>query len=481
MLLRGGTQGMGETMEKACEFFHKYLSENISDADTLERMRNVIAEFSARAPKLVVMKCIDGRVHGSKAKGYPPTTIRFGRTDGNIVSLDRSNFWFWNRIDRAVKDAHFNTPETPAVFIAFLHHSPRGFGCATHKSNDAAALKSVEAQIAEVRKTYSDTELYVMGGDTNTDIMAETLIFPGSYRIDTENIIQYCNLKRPRDVFHEFFLTKNLDDVATSRNVEHKTPDELLKGINPEFFVNFQTCLNMQNYLLREITTNIRKDRGDLKRLIRPDVLDYIFVTLDRIAMPPTLVGPILYQIIWNITYALYQTNLIDHLSPDELERHLDHAEELVCYGDGFETLPRNKTVLVKTGRGDDIDALVVAKDVMERNRRRYKQDHKPLVHINIEVNGQMMSWDDFNDDVGSRILTMRRNVDHVFGNEVAMLTSFSYRDEKRFYPVKLKQNDPRMAYPADVISEINSKLKFSNISLKAQEAIYKASFIGAS
>lgn len=339
----------------------------------------------------------------------------------------------------------------------------------------------MEAQIAEVRKTYSDTELYVMGGDTNTDIMAETLIFPGSYRIDTENIIQYCNLKRPRDVFHEFFLTKNLDDVATSRNVEHKTPDELLKGINPEFFVNFQTCLNMQNYLLREITTNIRKDRGDLKRLIRPDVLDYIFVTLDRIAMPPTLVGPILYQIIWNITYALYQTNLIDHLSPDELERHLDHAEELVCYGDGFETLPRNKTVLVKTGRGDDIDALVVAKDVMERNRRRYKQDHKPLVHINIEVNGQMMSWDDFNDDVGSRILTMRRNVDHVFGNEVAMLTSFSYRDEKRFYPVKLKQNDPRMAYPADVISEINSKLKFSNISLKAQEAIYKASFIGAS
>ncbi|MFA6033420.1 MAG: hypothetical protein WC889_11020, partial [Myxococcota bacterium] len=154
-------------------------------------------------------------------------------------------------------------------------------------------------------------------------------------------------------------------------------------------------------------------------------------------------------------------------------------AEELVCYGDGFETLTRNKSVLVKIGRGDDIDALTVAKNVLEKNRTRYKQDHTLLVHINIEVNGEMMSWDDFNDNVGSRIFTMRRNVDHVFGDDVAILTSYSYRDQKRFYPVKISKGDPRIVYPADVISEINSSLKFSNISLKAQEAIYKASFIG--
>lgn len=466
-------------MKTAHDFFHTYLSENISDADTLERMRNVIAEFSSRAPKIIVMKCIDGRVHGSKAKGYPPTTVRFGRTDGNKVSLDMSNFWYWNRIDRVVKDAHFNTPETPSLFIAFMHHSPRGLGCASHNSDDAAALKSVEDQVTAVRKTYKEAELFVMGGDTNTDIMAETLIFPGSYRIDTENIIQYCNLKKPRDVFHEAFLKNKIDDVATSRNVDHKTPDELLNGINPEFFTNFQTCLNMENYLLREITTTLNKDRGDLKRLIRPDILDYIFVTLDRVKMPKTLIGPILYQIIWNITYALYQMILIDHLSPEELERHLDHAEELVCYGDGFETLPRNKAVLVKTGRGDDVDALNVAKHVLEKNRKRYKQDHKLLVHINMEVMGEMMNWDDFNDNVGSRIFTMRRNVDNVFGSDVAILTSYSYRDQKRFYPVKISKDDPRIIYPADVISEINSSLKFSNISLKAQEAIYKASFIG--
>ncbi len=468
-------------MKTAHDFFHNYLSENISDADTLDRMRNVISEFSSRAPKIIVMKCIDGRVHGSRAKGYPPTTIHFGRTEGNKVSLNMSNFWFWNRIDRIVKDAHFNTPETPGLFIAFMHHSPSGHGCATHNSDDAAALASIEEQIAAVRKIYKESELFVMGGDTNTDIMAETLIFPGSFRLDTENIIQYCNLKKSRDVFHEAFLKNKIDDVATSRNVDQKTPEELLNGIQPEFFTNFQYCLNMENYLLREITTTINKDRGDLKRLIRPDILDYIFVTLDRVKMPKTLVGPILYQIIWNIIYALYQTNMIDHLSPEQLALHLEHAEELVCYGDGFEMLSRNKAVLVKTGRGNDIDALTVAKNVLEKNRKRYKQDHKLLVHINIEVNGEMISWSDFNVNIGSRILTMRRNVDNVFGDDVAILTTYSYRDQKRFYPVKISSDDPRMAYPADVISEINSSLKFSNILLKAQEANYKASFFSKS
>jgi hypothetical protein len=70
-------------MRTAHDYFHRYLSDNIQDTDTLERMQSVIAEFTARAPKVVVMKCIDGRVHGSKSMGYPPTAIRFGRTDGN--------------------------------------------------------------------------------------------------------------------------------------------------------------------------------------------------------------------------------------------------------------------------------------------------------------------------------------------------------------------------------------------------------------
>jgi hypothetical protein len=89
-----------------------------------------------------------------------------------------------------------------------------------------------------------------------------------------------------------------------------------------------------------------------------------------------------------------------------------------------------------------------------------------------------LIQWNDFNDNVGSRIKTMLRNVDIIFGDEVGILTTYSYRDQKRFYPVKIEENDPRMVYLADVISEINSSLKFSNISLKAQEALYKEASI---
>ncbi|MBU3915522.1 hypothetical protein KKA14_08295 [bacterium] len=113
-------------MKTAEAFFHKYLAANISDTDVLERMKDVINEFISCAPKVIVMKCIDGRTHGSIAKGYPPSTIRFGRTDGNKVSLDKSNFWYWNRIDRVVKDAHFNTPRTPALFMVLLQKIVEG-------------------------------------------------------------------------------------------------------------------------------------------------------------------------------------------------------------------------------------------------------------------------------------------------------------------------------------------------------------------
>lgn len=74
-------------------YLDQYLEENILQSETIHRMKHVIREFSIRAPKVLVTKCIDGRVHGSKLKGYPVTTIRFGRTDGNIVSTNLNNFW----------------------------------------------------------------------------------------------------------------------------------------------------------------------------------------------------------------------------------------------------------------------------------------------------------------------------------------------------------------------------------------------------
>jgi hypothetical protein len=467
-------------MEKARDWFHRYLTENDAAADALGRMRHVIAEFSARAPRLVAMSCIDGRVHGSANRGYPPTTVRVGRTEGNNVSLERGNFWYWNRIDRAVADAHVNTPETPAVFIAFMHHSPLGHGCAAHKSVDAAALAAVERQVAAVRQTYTARQLYTILGDTNTDTMAERLVFEGGEQIDADAVIRDGHLRLPRDVFDDAFLTRPFDDVATARDVGQRTPDELLAGFRPAFFEDFEVCLDVQSYLLREISSRAQRDRGELRRLVRADVLDGLLATLDRASLPSTLVGPILYQVVWNVAYALYQTNLLEHLPPDEVARQIDHAEELVCYGDGFGTLPRNRCVLVKRGRGNDGDALAVAREVMRKNRLRHPQDHPPLVHLNVEVNGQMVCWNDFNDNVGAHLWTMLRAVDEVYGQDVALLTTYSYRDEKRFYPVRILADDPRLAYPTDVLAEINSSLKFSLSALKDTELRYDGSFGGA-
>ena len=159
------------------DYIAAYLKENIVESETLQRMKHVIGEFGVRAPKILVTKCIDGRVHGSKSKGYPPTTIRFGRTDGNIVSTEKNNYYFWNRIDNIVNTAKSNTPEMPAVFIAYMHRSDRGFGCAAHNNNEEASYKAILEQTRGVQKIYSSENLYVLQGIINTDIMAETLIF----------------------------------------------------------------------------------------------------------------------------------------------------------------------------------------------------------------------------------------------------------------------------------------------------------------
>ena len=151
------------------QYLDKYLQDNINESETLNSMKNVISEFAARAPKILVTKCIDGRVHGSKQKGYPATTIRFGRTDGNNVSTEKNNYWFWNRIDNIINNAHCNTPEMPAIFIAYMHRSDLGLGCAAHNNNEEEAYKAITNQTTAIRRIYKPENLYVLEGITNTD------------------------------------------------------------------------------------------------------------------------------------------------------------------------------------------------------------------------------------------------------------------------------------------------------------------------
>ena len=82
------------------------------------------------------------------------------------------------------------------------------------------------------------------------------------------------------------------------------------------------------------------------------------------------------------------------------------------------------------------------------------------------------MSWEDFNENISSKVHTMLRPVDEIFKDTVSILTTYSYRDQKRFYPIRTI-NDNRITYPMNIIDKINSSLLFSSMALKSREALY--------
>lgn len=465
----------GATVQDIHEYLDRYLEENILQSETIRRMKHVIQEFSIRAPKVLVTKCIDGRVHGSKLKGYPVTTIRFGRTDGNIVATNLNNFWFWNRIDRLINDAICNTPNTPALFIAYMHRSDLpGMGCAAHNHDDSAARKAIQEQTRAVREVFQKERIYVMEGITNTDSMAETLIFGDGSKLDTSEMIRDFDFKTPSEIFHKAFLKYPFKDPSTARYVGFKTPEELF--LEPEllFFNDFQTALCMKSYLIREVTSVVVSDDFASQKLVQPDLFNAIIQKLFAVRdLPPLLIPALAYQSLWNIAYSLYTRRKVEMLSEEERWKILDHAEELICYGDGFELLQRNKAILVKTGRGNDTDALLVARKVLEKNKGK-KSDTSPiLVHLNIENSGELLAWEDINENITSKTNTLLRNLEAVFYDvETIVLTTYSYRDQKRFYPIHTKK-DKRITYPVNIIEGINSETLFSSMSLKSREGIY--------
>jgi hypothetical protein len=76
------------------------------------------------------------------------------------------------------------------------------------------------------------------------------------------------------------------------------------------------------------------------------------------------------------------------------------------------------------------------------------------------------------NENISSKVHTMLRPVDEIFKDTVSILTTYSYRDQKRFYPIRTI-NDNRITYPMNIIDKINSSLLFSSMALKSREALY--------
>ncbi len=440
-----------------------YLRDNVAASQVLGNAAQSIREFRARAPVFFASKCIDGRVHGSDGKGYPPTTVTFSRTEGNRVSLTPENIHFWTRVNAAVLDAQRHTTGTPAIFIALAHRSELGSGCAAHAENDDDALEAAREQAEAIRKKYGD-RFYVLHGITNTDDGSEMIVFPDGHKVDTASIIALLNTppKPLTALVHAFkprFTENAVDDVSTSNLIYRKKPVDILTGSSPALFTDLQTMIAMESYFLREISSIVStKDRNNV--VFDDRLIEHIQGLIGNVKdLPPSLKAPLVYQTFWNVLYALYRRNYLASLGKGEQYRELEHAEKLVGYGEGFETARRNSIVLAKPGRGDDRIALSVARRVLEQNRQTNPQPHPPVVHVNTEITGTIADWADLNTRVLGPLLTRMQNVHDVFGTDCRVLLSYSRYGEKCFYPIRLVSDqdhargkeDERESLPYDI------------------------------
>lgn len=471
----------------AADHLRRYLGENVLTSETLRSMRHGIQVFLSYAPRLFVSKCIDGRVHGSLGKGYPPTTVTFSRTEGNRVALTPENMHFWNRVNSVVLSARRHTPDCPALFIALGHHARLGHGCAAHHEDDSAALAAVRDQALTMQAKYDPRDLYVIYGMTNTDDGAERLLFLDGHEVDSTAIIATLDtsakpLKVAADVFQPEFLDRLVDDRPTDRSLEGRTPRQILHGPEARIFHDVQTSIAMQTYLLQDVSRVVyNQTRNNV--IFEPRVFDEVHSKLSAVRnLPSRLVAPLVYQTLWNIAYTLHERERLVKLDEVKRRRELEHAEVIVGYGEGFELERRNRLVLAKPGRGDDQLALQVARKVLLSNRERDPQPHPPLVHVNVELAGDVDCWEAFNRDVLAPLMTRVENVHSVFGADCRVLTTYSRTHEKCFYPVRINpdtgplthlDDDPRECYPVDVTRGLSDQ-NFHRQQLALREQVYK-------
>lgn len=480
-----------EDSQRANAAFSNYLRGNVRTSETLHKLASRIRHFRDASARMFISRCIDGRVHNSDNIGYPPQTVTFLRTEGAMVDYSASNSVFWNRLHAVMIDALRHTPDCPAVFAAMGHFAEIGSGCAAHGDDDEKALEAVREQAEHVLGHYRTRRLFAIYGMTNTDDGAERLVFPDGHEIDTAQIIRHLDtptfpLRAPADAFQPEFLDRLVDDRETDLLIGQRPPREVIVGPDAPMFHDLQTMIALEAYLIGEVfhvVTNGARNNVTFN----PRLFDMVVGQVKALAgVPESLRAPLTYQILWNVTHALHRRTRVASLK-DEQSRALetDHAEAAVAYGEGFDLQPMNSLVLVKPGRGSDLDALNVAHKVIVKHRhRRGQQSHPPLVYINVEVSGLMENWQAFDDNVLSHLQTMVQNVHAVFGHECRVLTSYSYRNQKRFYPARVipdataEGGDGRECYPSDIAAGFTED-DFGLNELHLREDAYTRSLLG--
>lgn len=424
-------------------FCRDYLVRNAREVRILDEMQEVIDLLNYFLPYMVICKCIDGRVHGTRSKGLPrrSSKVTLLRTEGSNIDISDSNFDFWDTVTLAVIQAKANTPGEPALFIPLAHTSLLDHGCAAHSGNDQEALKAVQIQSEAVRKRFGE-QMYAVHGMTNSDDLSHTYFFPDEQIVDISELIERLEMKEPQDIFHPNFLNNPLQSNELRQYTGEMPIKELLKGPRPKFYDDSRTSIPLEAYIIRQIREAMSTGHNET---IQPDAFEMIRERLKNIGNLPTSLHPFfLYMIAWNMGYTLYKRQRLSTMNEEERKAYLGHSEKLMAYGEGFQTVTRNEVILVKPGRGSDAKALETGKKVYDGVRQKYPQPFSSVVHINHEVEDE----DDEGISIGqlasakAKLAARAELVKSVYGDDrVRILTTYSKRGDKLFYPVEIPIN----------------------------------------
>ncbi len=480
----------------AWTYFTEYLAANRENAALLREMGETINHFRHEAPEILLRKCMDGRTNTTDHKGCPPTTVENQRSDGNKALVDPNNTDFWLPIRIKMVRAACRTPGKPAIFITAAHRSKLAGSCAAYakphdrkENTDRRALQGVIDQALDVENALFGTpdadRLYCLAAITNTDIGAMELHVPsGEQLIDAEEVMARNRWMAPGQVFSREFLDLSINDPDAHESIQGRTLRSLLSGPPAEAVANQRVKIAMEAYLLKQFNMVCSKGE-DLQTLVSPSAAEAIGQALDRAErLPSSLAGFVAYLIAWNLTYALEQTRQLLQLEesdPDALDHRVGHDERLIGYGNGFEAATKhNNMLLVKPGSGNDRQAISVARNVIEGVAERRHLPRRPLVHLNIELDAPITTWQQLT-TVLARMNTKMAVIRSVFGadSHVRVMTTYSYSHgvqdvniSKQFFPLNPNPADRLIVCPEN-LSEIDSPDNFSAERLRELEHRY--------
>ena len=467
----------------AQNYFTEYLAENRENAALLREMGDTIGHFRHEAPEILLRKCMDGRTNTTDHKGCPPTTVENQRSDGNKALVDPNNTDFWLPIRIKMVRAACRTPGKPAMFITAAHRSTLSGSCAAYgkphdrkENTDRRALQGVIDQALDVENALYGTpdadRLYCLAAMTNTDIGAMALYVPsGEELIDGEEVMARNRWMAPVQVFSRPFLDMPIDDPDAHESIQGRTLRSFFCGSPVEAVANLCVKIALEAYLLKQFNA-VCSNGGDLQSLVSPAAAEAIGQALRRAEkLPHSLAGFVAYLIAWNLAYALEQTRQLlelEETDPDALDHRVGHDERLIGYGNGFEAATKhNNMLLVKPGSGNDRQAISVARNVIETVAERRKLAKRPLVHLNIELDAPITTWQQLT-TVLARMNTKMAVIRSVFGadSNVRVMTTYSYTHgvqgveiAKQFFPFNPNPADRLIVCPGnlcDVVSPEN-------------------------